>query len=177
MSQSISQSDSIIQPESNREVTIPTRNDDMEARIEAALRQHEKRCTKSIAVDVAADADLHLGSVYMRGTLVLTEPANGKQFRFYGEMLNEINIGRADTVAKHQPDVDLSAVGGKQQGVSRSHAGIMRRDDVLVIVDHNSTNGTYLNGKRLVPGVARVVRDGDVLHISSLRLDVTYTEN
>ena len=52
---------------------------------------------------------------------------------------------------------DVAIVDSK---VSRSHASITARDGKLFIEDHNSTNGTYLNGEKLSPSTATELKIG-----------------
>jgi pSer/pThr/pTyr-binding forkhead associated (FHA) protein len=47
------------------------------------------------------------------------------------------------------------------EGVSRQHARIIRTGNQIFIVDLNSSNGTYLNDKRLSPNVNMSVNSGD----------------
>ncbi|WP_165229310.1 SpoIIE family protein phosphatase [Aquisphaera insulae] len=57
--------------------------------------------------------------------------------------------------------------------VSRPHARIQRRDDgSYEIVDLKSQNGTFLNGKKIVPYEPRRLRDGD--HIRIVPFDIYY---
>lgn len=44
--------------------------------------------------------------------------------------------------------------------VSRKHADIIREQGAYFVVDLDSTNGTYLNGKRIQPGEKTVLTDG-----------------
>ena len=50
--------------------------------------------------------------------------------------------------------------------VSRQHATIVREGDTCVVVDRNSTHGTFLNGVRVQRAV---LAPGDVLQMGSLR--------
>lgn len=45
--------------------------------------------------------------------------------------------------------------------VSREHAEITRTDNLIIIRDLGSTNGTYINGTRLKRGETRPLKDGD----------------
>ncbi len=47
--------------------------------------------------------------------------------------------------------------------VSRIHCFLIRRNDTLVCIDNHSTNGTYLNGKRLKPDISYPVKNDDIL--------------
>jgi pSer/pThr/pTyr-binding forkhead associated (FHA) protein len=80
----------------------------------------------------------------------------------------EIVIGRSDAQASAVPDLDLSPFGGVEHGVSRRHAIIRRGEDTLTLIDLGSTNGTHLNGQRLIPQQPRVLRDGDEIRLGRL---------
>jgi pSer/pThr/pTyr-binding forkhead associated (FHA) protein len=45
---------------------------------------------------------------------------------------------------------------------------IRRGEDTLTLVDLGSTNGTHLNGQRLIPNQPRVLRDGDEVRLGKL---------
>lgn len=56
--------------------------------------------------------------------------------------------------------------------VSREHARLSVEGGELRVEDLESTNGTYLNGRRLEPGQRARVADGDELELGSVRLRV-----
>jgi pSer/pThr/pTyr-binding forkhead associated (FHA) protein len=74
----------------------------------------------------------------------------------------------ADAKDDGNPDLDLAPFGAAEQGVSRRHAAMRRGEDTLTLVDFGSTNGTYLNGQRLIPNQPRVLRDGDEIRVARL---------
>jgi hypothetical protein len=80
----------------------------------------------------------------------------------------EILLGRADAQSITPPDLDMAPFGAADQGVSRRHAVIRRGEDTLTLVDLGSTNGTHLNGQRLIPNQPRVLRDGDEVRLGKL---------
>ncbi|WP_294239198.1 trypsin-like peptidase domain-containing protein [Pseudobutyrivibrio sp.] len=51
--------------------------------------------------------------------------------------------------------------------ISRQHVIFKQAKEGLYIEDNNSTNGTWLNGKKLVFGRAELVRNGDLIRISN----------
>ena len=84
-------------------------------------------------------------------------------------------IGRIDAAATAAPpDVDLTPFGGADLGVSRQHIELTWKNDLVYIVDMGSTNGTLLNGQRLMSGIMRLLRDGDDLMIGHLQVRVRF---
>jgi len=65
-----------------------------------------------------------------------------------------LNIGRAT-------DSDLPLT---HASVSKIHAALlMNREGTLMVSDTGSTNGTYINGRRIAYGEARQIEEGDVV--------------
>jgi hypothetical protein len=62
------------------------------------------------------------------------------------------------------PDCDVVLA---DTNVSRRHAEVRRQDDVIVIVDTGSTNGTRVNGSGVKQ---RVLEDGDEITVGSTRI-------
>jgi hypothetical protein len=60
--------------------------------------------------------------------------------------------------------------------VSTSHAQIEYRSDGWFLTDLESKNGTYVNGNRLVPGVATAVPDGAMVAFGALKLRFRHGE-
>jgi hypothetical protein len=87
-----------------------------------------------------------------------------------------VNIGRLDPMIDSFPGVDLTHDGGQEKGVSRRHAKISRRGREVVIEDLGSMNGTFLNGKRLIPHFPQVLKSGDEVQLGWLRLWVSFTK-
>jgi len=84
-------------------------------------------------------------------------------------------IGRIDASASAAPpDVDLTPFGAADLGVSRQHIELTWKNDLVYIVDMGSTNGTLLNGQRLMAGIMRLLRDGDDLMIGHLPVRVRF---
>jgi hypothetical protein len=86
----------------------------------------------------------------------------------------EFVIGRHDSASGITPDLDLTAYGALEKGVSRLHAALRRGEDVLSIVDLDSANGTYLNGQRLAAHQPRLLRDGDEIRLGKLVLHIYF---
>jgi pSer/pThr/pTyr-binding forkhead associated (FHA) protein len=82
----------------------------------------------------------------------------------------EYLIGRSDPVRDIYPDIDLALQDGERKGVSRVHARLVLQDRRLFLEDLNSTNYTYLNGQKLVPGRLYEIKPGDEIHLGLLAL-------
>jgi pSer/pThr/pTyr-binding forkhead associated (FHA) protein len=93
-----------------------------------------------------------------RNALVVVEPAD-KKGRAY-DLADEITLGRAAGCTVTLDD----------NYVSQLHARVTRRDGVLYAEDLGSTNGTYVNGKKLTGEV--LLKRGDQVRIGSTVLEV-----
>ena len=61
--------------------------------------------------------------------------------------------------------------------VSRHHAMIVQRTGAHFILDTESRNGTYLNGKKLAPRVEHHLKNNDVIHIGNFILTFLEAES
>jgi S1-C subfamily serine protease len=66
------------------------------------------------------------------------------------------------TIGRH-PDCDLRFDATHDLDVSTRHAEIHATDGVYTLIDAQSTNGTFVNGKRLPRGEARALAEDDVI--------------
>ena len=85
-------------------------------------------------------------------------------FRLGGRRLN---VGRA-------ADNELSL---NDQSVSKIHAALlMTAEGTLLVADTGSTNGTYLNGRRISYGESRLIEDGDVVGFGDVEVRLRKSE-
>jgi hypothetical protein len=73
--------------------------------------------------------------------------------------------------------VDLTPFAAFSSGVSRRHAMVRRKKNKFEIIDLDSTNGTWLNEKRLTPTKAYSLPSGSTIRLGQLRLQVITREN
>ncbi len=86
-----------------------------------------------------------------------------------------MTLGRTSAVpGDPQPDVDLTEFGAADKGVSRQHARILRKRDLMYVEDLGSSNGTFLNGLPLMRNSLRVLRSGDEVQLGTLKLRVAF---
>jgi hypothetical protein len=86
-----------------------------------------------------------------------------------------LTVGRSSDVPSDvAADVDLSAYEAGDKGVSRQHIRLKRKNILVYVIDLGSTNGTFLNGRRLVPQAERLLRNGDELQLGRLKVKVRF---
>jgi pSer/pThr/pTyr-binding forkhead associated (FHA) protein len=81
--------------------------------------------------------------------------------------LRRIPIDRSPFRIGRQSDLALVL---DSTGISRLHAEITRDEKRLMVRDLGSTNGTYVNRKRLVG--TREIQDGDIVHFADMEFRV-----
>jgi pSer/pThr/pTyr-binding forkhead associated (FHA) protein len=87
----------------------------------------------------------------------------------------ELVIGRkADEEEASESLLDLSEYDGFKMGISRRHATIRQIQAGYEVVDLASTNGTWLNDKRLIPHRSYPFESGSQLRIGRMRFLVLY---
>lgn len=78
-----------------------------------------------------------------------------------------LNVGRAS-------DNDLTLT---DASVSKIHAALlMTAEGTLLVADTGSTNGTYLNGRRIAYGESRLIEDGDVVGFGDVEVRLRKSE-
>ncbi len=94
-------------------------------------------------------------------TIVISEKGGAERRESFDK--NEINVGRVQ-------GNDLMLPKGN---VSKHHARLLFRDGRFIVTDLKSTNGTYVNGRKI--SQATIVREGDKIYIGDfvLRLETT----
>lgn len=86
---------------------------------------------------------------------------------------NEFTLGRITEGQPILPDIDLSPFEGYAEGVSRLHAAIRITERGVMIVDLGSSNGTRINGQKIVPNVNYPLKDGDIVALGRIKMQIT----
>lgn len=84
----------------------------------------------------------------------------------------EFTLGRVSEAQPIMPDIDLTPYQAYANGVSRLHAVLKREGKRVFVMDLGSSNGTYLNGKRLQPNVDQTLNHGDMLALGKLKIQI-----
>lgn len=72
---------------------------------------------------------------------------------------------------------EFAEIGLNDAGLSRKNTTFFREGDDILIVDENSTNGTFVNGAKIT-GRPRIVENGDEIKIGSeTRIRITFGES
>lgn len=90
--------------------------------------------------------------------------------------IDEFVLGRASEGSLEEI-VDLTPYGAFSSGVSRRHALIRRKKNGYEIIDLDSTNGTWVNEKRLTPTKAYELQNGATIRMGQLRLQILIRES
>ena len=86
----------------------------------------------------------------------------------------QFTLGRISDAQPIMPDIDLTPYQAYASGVSRLHAVLKREGKQVRVMDLGSSNGTYLNGKRLKPNVDQVLEHGDMLSLGKLKIQILF---
>ena len=85
---------------------------------------------------------------------------------------NEFTLGRLSEGQPIMPDIDLTPYQAYASGVSRLHAVVKRDAERVLVMDLGSSNGTYVNGRRINPHVEESLNHGDILALGKLKIQV-----
>jgi hypothetical protein len=85
---------------------------------------------------------------------------------------DDLLIGRKDNARGIFPDVDLGLDGGYDAGVSRRHAILSHTNGTYLVEDLGSSNGTFINGRRVTEQQPARLNNGDELKCGTLLMRV-----
>lgn len=88
------------------------------------------------------------------------------------EIVRSIVLGRGKDA--ENVDLDLTDYDAGGLGVSRRHAILQTIAGILYVVDSGSTNGTYLNGKKLAILEPNQVSDDDIISLGGFHFKVSF---
>lgn len=84
----------------------------------------------------------------------------------------DFTLGRTIEGQPILPDVDLSPFDAFTLGVSRLHAALRIVNGEVVVTDLGSSNGTRVNGQKIVPHVDYPLNHGDLIALGKLKIQV-----
>lgn len=149
--------------------------------IETTQWNRKPKLTHALPQEPAGLSDIPAPPVISQGTKVFTDHYRlvlhlGDGQRQVMEIADqeEITIGRVDQFTSVLPTINLTNMNAWDRGVSRVHVAIRRRGDALYIYDLESTNGTFLNGQRVLPEAPRLLHNGDRLRLGLFEVDLSF---
>jgi len=95
---------------------------------------------------------------------------SGKVIELSGQ--TEYTLGRTSEGQPILPDIDLSPFDAYSKGVSRLHAALKIQSHRVVITDLGSSNGTRVNGQKIVPHVDYPLNHGDMISLGKFALQI-----
>ncbi len=84
-----------------------------------------------------------------------------------------VSLGRS-TPGPNRTHVDLSRYNAVENGVSRVHAHLHRKNGLFYLQDADSVNGTFLNGSPLQPGELTLLHNADEVRLGQMRMYVYF---
>jgi len=88
---------------------------------------------------------------------------------------NEFVIGRLTEVTKEKV-VDLTLYNAFNLGVSRRHLMVRRSGDGYEVIDLQSSNGTWVDGQRLVLQQPFAIKSGSQIRLGNMRIFVAFRQ-
>ncbi len=104
------------------------------------------------------------------GIALYVEGTSNPVFLYSGE---EFVIGRK-VDGTSESLLDLAPLGGYHLGLSRRHAMIRKTKHGYEVIDLSSSNGTWLNGERLIPNKSYPLATGSQLRLARMQFLVLY---
>ena len=105
---------------------------------------------------IIADPGSSIFSAPKRTASCLVQYSGNNLGKRYVLEKKEMVIGRAPTVE----------IVVNEQSVSRSHAQCLQQGDEIYVLDMGSSNGTYINDKKLT--TRQILRDGDIIRLGNI---------
>jgi pSer/pThr/pTyr-binding forkhead associated (FHA) protein len=84
----------------------------------------------------------------------------------------EFTLGRVAEGQPILPDVDFSPFEAYAQGVSRLHTSLKIINQRVMITDLGSSNGTRVNGQKIMPHIDYPLNHGDVVALGKLKIQI-----
>jgi FHA domain-containing protein len=150
---------------------------DTEPAISFDLKKQLQGASKTIKFDIR-EFDLEVrpyaGNALFKKHTTVVFALVGSRVLLPLHITNRVIIGRLDLNSNEKADIDLMPYGGREAGVSRLHAALYRNRNTVSLVDLKSSNGTYLNGVKLIPHQPRLLREDDEVRLGNMQFRVYF---
>jgi pSer/pThr/pTyr-binding forkhead associated (FHA) protein len=154
-------------------------NNDTEPAMSSDERQSLREAAKALKletqeVQVESEVRVSAGNALLQNHTTVIFALLDSEMVLSVHVVGRMVIGRKDWETEENADVDLTPYDGWERGVSRRHAALYRNSQVVTLVDLKSTNGTFINGTRLIPYQPRLLREGDEVRFGGLRFLISF---
>lgn len=122
---------------------------------------------KANETDVLENIQTHQETQLMNKQYMVLKKENGEEKDTIHVCSLPFTIGKNKEVVQYHIDSRV---------ISRRHLQITKDNNRYVLTDLHSTNGTWINGSKLVPGKAYDICDGDILQIADVSYRVEISE-
>ena len=136
--------------------------------------QGASRTIKIATDEMSVDAKTSAGNALFKNHTTVVFALSESDVVLPIHVKDRIVIGRLDMDSTEVVDIDLLPYGARANGVSRRHAALYRTRHTVSLVDLNSSNGTYLNGVKLIPLQPRLLREEDEVRLGNMRFHVHF---
>jgi pSer/pThr/pTyr-binding forkhead associated (FHA) protein len=85
---------------------------------------------------------------------------------------NDATLGRISQGQPVIPDIDLTPFKAYEAGVSRMHASIKVKGELITVTDLGSANGTRINGKKITSHIPYSIKGGDILTLGQFKIQI-----
>lgn len=118
---------------------------------------------------LAGEIDSHTEPVVGASDIKLIIPKSDVSISYH--VSHPMRVGRGSPHDIEKPDIDLNPYESIKT-VSRNHATISIDNGQLVLTDTGSSNGTFVNGKRLKPDVPAKIASGTMVRFGALIVQI-----
>jgi|OM-RGC.v1.015044117 FOG: FHA domain len=126
------------------------------------------------AAKLKFDRRLVQTAYFMPGMRLIVRVEDDPQaLEFEFSQIETLVIGRSAPDVDESPEIDLALYDAFDRGISRRHALLFWRNGALHIMDNDSSNGTFLNGRRLPPREPAIIRNHDVIGLGGLTISIS----
>lgn len=130
---------------------------------EEELKQQDetRRRVEELGTPNIPQAAIHLHDVLMTARVILRDGSVNEKDLTFKPGGKRLSVGRGS-------DNELFI---NDNSVSKIHAALLvNREGTLLVADTGSTNGTFINGRRIAYGEARQIEDGDVVGFGDIEV-------
>lgn len=153
----------------NDSPTEPTISAEMRRQLQEAAQTDKIKDLKSQLVTKPL-----AGNVLLQGKMTVVFALIDRDVLLPIHIEGRVTIGRGALEGSGNLHIDLNPYGGQGHGVSRWHAALYRTQRTVSLVDLGSTNGTFINGTKLVPHQPRLLREGDEVRLAGMRFHISF---